>query len=34
MGVVLTAIRVKPDPEKQDCIQSMPAQANKDEVRS
>ena len=33
MGVVLTANGVKPDPKKQDCIQSMPAPTNKDEVR-
>ena len=33
MGVVLTAHGVKPDPKKQDCIQSMPAPTNKDEVR-
>ena len=33
MGVVLTANGVKPDPKKQDCIQSMPAPTNKDKVR-
>ena len=33
MGVVLTANGVKPDPKKQDCIQSMPAPTNEDEVR-
>ena len=33
MGVVLTDKGVKPDPKKQDCIQSMPASTNKDEVR-
>ena len=33
MGVVLTDKGVKPDPKKQDCIQSMPAPTNKDEVR-
>ena len=33
MGVVLTDKGVKPDPKKQDCIQSMPASTNKDKVR-
>ena len=33
MGVVLTDKGVKPDPKKQECIQSMPARTNKDEVR-
>ena len=33
MGVVLTDKGVKPDPKKQDCIQSVPAPTNKDEVR-
>ena len=33
MGVVLTDKGVKPDPKKQECIQSMPAPTNKDEVR-
>ena len=33
MGVVLTDKGVKPDPKKQDSIQSMPAPTNKDEVR-
>ena len=33
MGVVLTDKGVKPDQKKQDCIQSMPAPTNKDEVR-
>jgi hypothetical protein len=33
MGVVLTDKGVKPDPKKQDCIQSMAAPTNKDEVR-
>ena len=33
MGVVFTDKRVKPDPKKQECIQSMPAPTNKDEVR-
>ena len=35
MGVVqvLTDKRIKPDPNKQHCIQSMPAPTNKDEVR-
>ena len=33
MGVVLTDKGVKPGPKKQDCIQSMPAPTNKDEVR-
>ena len=32
MGVVLTDKGVKPDPKKQDCIQSVPAPTNKDEV--
>ena len=33
MGIVLTDKGVKPDPKKQDCIQSVPAPTNKDEVR-
>ena len=33
MGVVLTDKGVKPDPKKQDYIQSMPAPTNKDEAR-
>ena len=33
MGVVLTDKGVKTDSKKQDCIQSMPATTNKDEVR-
>ena len=33
MGVILTDKGVKPDPKKQDCIQSVPAPTNKDEVR-
>ena len=33
MGVVLTDKGVKPDPKKQDCVQSMPAPTNKYEVR-
>ena len=33
MGVVLTDKGVKPDSKKQECIQSMPAPANRDEVR-
>ena len=32
MGVVLTDKGVKPDPKKQDCIQSVPAPTNKDVV--
>ena len=33
MGVVLTDKGVKTDSKKQDCIRSMPATTNKDEVR-
>ena len=33
MGVVLTDKGVKPDPKKQNCVQSMPAPTNKYEVR-
>ena len=33
MGVVLTDKGVKPDPKKQDCIQSMPTPTNKEKVR-
>ena len=32
MGVVLTDKGVKPDPKKQECIHSMPAPTNKEEV--
>jgi len=32
MGVILTEKGVKPDPKKQECVQSMPAPTNKDEV--
>ena len=34
MGVILTNKGVKPDPKKEDCIKSMPAPSNKDEVRT
>ena len=33
MGVTLTDKGVKPDPQKQDSIQAMPALTNKEEVR-
>ena len=33
MGVMLTDKGVKPDPQKQDSIQAMPALTNKEEVR-
>ena len=33
MGMVLTDKGVKPDPKKQDCIQSLPAPTNTDKVR-
>ena len=33
MGVTLTDKGVKPDPQKQDSIQAMPATTNKEEVR-
>ena len=33
MGVVQTDKGVKPGPKEQDCIQTMPAPTNKDEVR-